>query len=72
LAYAVDVVNVIGTDGVAESSVPATETGVPWLPSVTPETVLLAVPPRLNVCARPGTTMSSAVARNRTVLLKYV
>ena len=50
----------------------ATETPVAWLlpPSVT--AAVLVTPFRTNVCARPGTTMRSAVARNRTVLLKYV
>ena len=46
----------------------ATVTPVAWFPS---ETAAALEPPfRANVCARPGTTMRSAVARNRTVLLK--
>jgi hypothetical protein len=62
--YAVAVVNVIG---VVPSEL---ETGTPvaWFPSATTAVPLL--PFRTNVCARPGTTMRSAIARNRTVLLK--
>jgi hypothetical protein len=62
------IVNVISGVG---DVVLATATPVEPFPNAT---VALFVPElaRLNVCARPGTTMSSAVARNRTVFLKYV
>jgi hypothetical protein len=68
LAYTVPVVNVISVVGVVEL---ATETPTAWFPTET-VAVFVVVLARLNVCARPGTTMSNAVARNRTVLLKYV
>jgi len=52
----------------------ATVTNTAWLVYVAIVRLATPAPFMTNdgVCARPGTTMSSAVARNRMVLLKYV
>jgi hypothetical protein len=50
----------------------ATVTNTAWLVYAAIVRLAAPLPFRTNdgVCARPGTTMSSAVARSRTVLLK--
>ena len=66
--------NVIAVAEIPSAPMPVTRTDAAVLaPGVTVTAfVLLLARSNDGDCARPGTTMSNAVARNRTVLLKCV